>query len=158
MKPVFFPSLADWHAWLEDHHENHQELWVGFHKKDSGKASITWPESVDGALCFGWIDGVCKSLNETSYEIRFTPRRPRSVWSAVNIKRVAALTSMGIAACRPPSFRTAHGETDRKFMPTNNATAPSSVASTKNSFARIRKPGISSRRSRRGIGGPQAGG
>jgi uncharacterized protein YdeI (YjbR/CyaY-like superfamily) len=96
MKPVFFSSPADWHAWLENHHDKHQELWVGFHKKGSGKASITWPESVDGALCFGWIDGVRKSLNETSYVIRFTPRRPRSVWSAVNIKRVAALTSMGM--------------------------------------------------------------
>jgi uncharacterized protein YdeI (YjbR/CyaY-like superfamily) len=82
MKLVFFPSLADWHAWLEDHHEKYQELWVGFHKKDSGKASITWPESVDGALCFGWIDGVRKSLNETSYVIRFTPRRPRAVSGA----------------------------------------------------------------------------
>jgi uncharacterized protein YdeI (YjbR/CyaY-like superfamily) len=158
MKPVFFPSLADWHAWLEDHHENHQELWVGFHKKDSGKASITWPESVDGALCFGWIDSVRKSLNETSYVIRFTPRRPRSVWSAVNIKRAAALTSMGMM--RPAGLQAFERRTGNrsKFMPTNNATAPSSVASTKNSFARIRKPGISSRRSRRGIGGPQAGG
>ena len=96
MKPKFFPSPRDWHAWLEEHHETHQELWVGFHKKHSGKPSITWPESVDGALCFGWIDGVRKSLDETSYVIRFTPRRPRSVWSAVNIKRVGELTAMGL--------------------------------------------------------------
>ncbi len=60
MKPRFFPSPSDWHAWLEEHHEKHEELWVGFHKKDSGKPSITWPEAVDGALCFGWIDGVRK--------------------------------------------------------------------------------------------------
>jgi uncharacterized protein YdeI (YjbR/CyaY-like superfamily) len=103
MKPRFFPSPSDWHAWLEEHHEEYDELWVGFHKKDSGKPSITWPEAVDGALCFGWIDGVRKSLNETSYVIRFTPRRPRSVWSAVNIKRVAALTRMG--RMRPPGVQ-----------------------------------------------------
>jgi uncharacterized protein YdeI (YjbR/CyaY-like superfamily) len=96
MKPVFFSSPPDWHAWLEEHHETHDELWVGFHKRDSGKASITWPESVDCALCFGWIDGVRKSLGETSYVIRFTPRRPRSVWSAINIKRVAELTKLGL--------------------------------------------------------------
>jgi uncharacterized protein YdeI (YjbR/CyaY-like superfamily) len=103
MKPRFFPSPSDWHAWLEEHHEEYDELWVGFHKKDSGKPSITWPEAVDGALCFGWIDGVRKSLNETSYVIRFTPRRPRSVWSAVNIKRVAALTRTG--RMRPPGVQ-----------------------------------------------------
>ena len=96
MKPTFFPSPPGWHAWLEEHHEKFQELWVGFHKRDSGKPSITWPEAVDGALCFGWIDGVRKSLNEASYVIRFTPRRLRSVWSAVNIKRVAELTKMGM--------------------------------------------------------------
>lgn len=96
MKPVFFPSPPDWHAWLEKHHQTHQELLVGFHKKDSGKPSITWPEAVDGALCFGWIDGVRRSLNETSYVIRFTPRRPRSIWSAINIRRVAELTKLGL--------------------------------------------------------------
>ena len=96
MKPVFFSSPSDWHAWLEEHHETHEELWVGFHKRDSGKPSITWPESVDCALCFGWIDGVRKSLGETSYVIRFTPRRSRSVWSAINIKRVAELTKLGL--------------------------------------------------------------
>jgi uncharacterized protein YdeI (YjbR/CyaY-like superfamily) len=95
MKPKFFPSPAAWHAWLEEHHQKDEELWVGFHKVGSGKRSITWPEAVDGALCFGWIDGVRKSLDETSYVIRFTPRRERSVWSAVNIKRVAELTTQG---------------------------------------------------------------
>src|ERR1700680_4543528 len=93
---LFFSSPSEWRAWLEQHHGQFSELWVGFHKKDSGKPSITWPEAVDGALCFGWIDGVRKSLNETSYVIRFTPRRPRSVWSSVNIKRVAELTKLGL--------------------------------------------------------------
>lgn len=96
MKPKFFPSPAAWHAWLKEHHETHEQLWVGFHKVGSGKRSITWPEAVDGALCFGWIDGVRKSLDETSYVIRFTPRRAKSVWSAVNIKRVAGLSAMGL--------------------------------------------------------------
>jgi uncharacterized protein YdeI (YjbR/CyaY-like superfamily) len=68
------------------------ELWVGFYKKDSGKPSITWAESVDEALCFGWIDGIRKRVDESSYKIRFTPRRRRSIWSAINIKRVQELT------------------------------------------------------------------
>jgi uncharacterized protein YdeI (YjbR/CyaY-like superfamily) len=96
MKPKFFPSLAAWHAWLEEHHEKHEELWVGFHKVGTGKPSITWPEAVDGALCFGWIDGVRKSLDQSSYVIRFTPRRPRSTWSAVNIRRVAEFSTLGL--------------------------------------------------------------
>jgi uncharacterized protein YdeI (YjbR/CyaY-like superfamily) len=96
MKPTFFASLPAWRAWLEEHHAETSELWVGFYKKSSGKPSITWPESVDGALCFGWIDGVRKSLDEVSYVIRFTPRRPRSIWSAVNIKRVQTLKKMGL--------------------------------------------------------------
>ena len=96
MKPKFFPSLSAWHAWLEEHHEKHEELWVGFHKVGSGKPSVTWPEAVDGALCFGWIDGVRKSLDQNRYVIRFTPRRVRSVWSAVNIKRVPELSSLGL--------------------------------------------------------------
>lgn len=96
MKPKFFPSPSAWHAWLEEHHEKHEELWVGFHKVGSSKPSITWPEAVDGALCFGWIDGVRKSLDESSYVIRFTPRRPNSIWSAINIKRVAELGTLGL--------------------------------------------------------------
>src|ERR1700693_839910 len=96
MKPKFFPSPPDWHAWLEEHHQTHDELWVGFYKRGSKKPSITRPESVDGALGFGWIDGVRKSLDEVRYVIRFTPRRPRSVWSAINIRRVAELTSQGL--------------------------------------------------------------
>jgi len=96
MKPKFFPSPPHWHAWLAEHHLGHEELWVGFYKKASGKPSITWPEAVDGALCFGWIDGVRKSLDEASYVIRFTPRRAHSVWSAVNIRRVAELMKLGL--------------------------------------------------------------
>jgi uncharacterized protein YdeI (YjbR/CyaY-like superfamily) len=103
MKPKFFPSRSAWHAWLEEHHQKHDELWVGFYKVGSGKPSVTWPEAVDGALCFGWIDGVRKRLDESRYVIRFTPRRPKSIWSAVNIKRVPELSILGLM--RPPGLR-----------------------------------------------------
>ena len=93
-KPKFFATLTDWRAWLEEHHANADELWVGFYKRGSGRPSITWPESVDGALCFGWIDGVRYSIDDTSYKIRFTPRKPRSTWSAINIKRVKELIKL----------------------------------------------------------------
>lgn len=92
---TFFPTPADFRRWLEQNHDKVGELWVGFHKKGSGRPSITWPESVDEALCFGWIDGVRYSIDETSYRIRFTPRQPKSVWSDVNVKRVAALKKLG---------------------------------------------------------------
>jgi uncharacterized protein YdeI (YjbR/CyaY-like superfamily) len=91
LKPEFFQTPADFGNWLEKNHATATELWVGFHKKDSGKPSITWPESVDQALCFGWIDGIRKGLDENSYQIRFTPRRRGSIWSAINIKRAKEL-------------------------------------------------------------------
>ena len=91
LKPVFFPTPSEFRAWLEKYHASQQELWVGFYKKSSGKPSITWAESVDEALCFGWIDGLRKSVDEVSYAIRFTPRKPRSIWSAINIKRAQEL-------------------------------------------------------------------
>ena len=91
MKPEFFQTPADFGTWLEKNHATATELWVGFYKKDSGKPSITWPESVDQALCFGWIDGIRKGVDEISYQIRFTPRRRGSIWSAINIKRAKEL-------------------------------------------------------------------
>lgn len=94
-KPTFFKTPLDFRKWLSKHHARETELWVGFYKKDSGKPSITWPESVDEALCYGWIDGVRKRVDETSYKIRFSPRRGRSIWSAVNIGRVAELAREG---------------------------------------------------------------
>jgi len=96
MHPTFFDTPADFRAWFAAHHETERELWVGFHKKGSGKPSITWPEAVDEALCVGWIDGIRKGVDADSYVIRFTPRKPRSTWSAVNVKRVAALTGLGL--------------------------------------------------------------
>jgi len=85
---VFFPTPADFREWLEENHDKVDVQWVGFYKKDSGRPSITWPESVDEALCFGWIDGLRKSHDEVSYKIRFSPRKPTSNWSARNIERV----------------------------------------------------------------------
>jgi uncharacterized protein YdeI (YjbR/CyaY-like superfamily) len=95
MEPLFFATSDDWRAWLEANHATGRELWVGFYKRSSGKPSITWPESVDEALCFGWIDGIRKRAGEISYTIRFTPRRATSTWSAVNIRRVAELQKQG---------------------------------------------------------------
>jgi uncharacterized protein YdeI (YjbR/CyaY-like superfamily) len=91
VNPRFFPTPLAFRKWLAANHAKAKELWVGFYKKDSGKPSITWPESVDEALCFGWIDGIRKTIDEESYKIRFTPRKPGSVWSAVNIRNVERL-------------------------------------------------------------------
>jgi uncharacterized protein YdeI (YjbR/CyaY-like superfamily) len=96
MRPRFFATAAKWREWLELHHRAARELWVGFHKRGTGRPSITWPESVDQALCFGWIDGVRKRLDQTSYVIRFTPRRKGSVWSSVNLARAQDLTRLGL--------------------------------------------------------------
>jgi uncharacterized protein YdeI (YjbR/CyaY-like superfamily) len=96
MKPKFFAKPAAFRRWLSRNHATTHELWVGFYKKSSGKASITWPESVDQALCFGWIDGIRKSLDPDSYVIRFTPRKPGSYWSAVNTKRAQQLIELGL--------------------------------------------------------------
>jgi uncharacterized protein YdeI (YjbR/CyaY-like superfamily) len=97
---VFFEEPGAWRRWLERHHGQARELWVGFRKRASGRPSVTWPQAVDEALCFGWIDGIRKSIDETSYKIRFTPRQPGSNWSQVNIKRVRELSRRGLI--RPP--------------------------------------------------------
>jgi uncharacterized protein YdeI (YjbR/CyaY-like superfamily) len=88
---TFFPTPDDFRKWLKENHTSETELWVGYYKKATGKPSINWPESVDQALCFGWIDGIRKTLNEEAYQIRFTPRKPDSHWSTVNIKRIEEL-------------------------------------------------------------------
>lgn len=95
-EPIFFRSPADFRAWLEKNHKTKQEVIVGFYKKASGKPTITWPQSVDAALCYGWIDGVRNSVDEVSYAIRFTPRKASSTWSAVNVRRVAELRRLGL--------------------------------------------------------------
>jgi uncharacterized protein YdeI (YjbR/CyaY-like superfamily) len=93
--PIFFSTPSPFRRWLVKNHERATELWVGYYRKDSGRPSITWPESVDEALCFGWIDGIRKKVDDESYKIRFTPRRAKSTWSAVNIARIAVLTGEG---------------------------------------------------------------
>jgi len=95
MKPRFFATPERFREWLSEHHATQTELLVGYYKRGSGRPSITWPESVDEALCYGWIDGVRRSLSEEAYTIRFTPRRPTSIWSAINVARVEALTELG---------------------------------------------------------------
>ncbi len=95
MKPKFFATPGELRAWLEQHHAAESELLVGFYKRGSGRTSITWPQSVDEVLCFGWIDGVRRSLGDEAYTIRFTPRKTTSNWSAVNVKRIAELTKLG---------------------------------------------------------------
>ena len=94
-EPTFFATPADWRAWLKEHHATAEELSVGFWKKETGKPSITWPQSVDEALAFGWIDGVRHRIDDEAYRIRFTPRRAGSVWSQVNLKRFAELKAQG---------------------------------------------------------------
>jgi uncharacterized protein YdeI (YjbR/CyaY-like superfamily) len=96
MKPTYFKDQAAFRKWLKANHDKTTELLVGFHKKDSGKKSITYPEALDEALCFGWIDGVRRRVDETSYTIRFTPRKPKSIWSLINVGHVERLTKAGL--------------------------------------------------------------
>ena len=101
-KPKFFKTQPEFRAWLAGNHDAKAELLVGFHKKGSGKKSITYAEALDEALCFGWIDGVRKNLNETSYTIRFTPRKPKSIWSNINVGHVERLKKAG--QMQPPGL------------------------------------------------------
>lgn len=94
---VYFATLAAWRAWLARHHATKRAQWVGFHKSGTGTPSITWPESVDGALCYGWIDGKRQRIDDERYRIRFTPRKDGSIWSAVNIARMRELVDAGLA-------------------------------------------------------------
>jgi uncharacterized protein YdeI (YjbR/CyaY-like superfamily) len=112
MKPKFFATAGDFRKWLDVHHATESELLVGFHKVKSGKPSMTWSESVDQALCFGWIDGVRKRIDDESYTIRFTPRRSGSIWSAINIEKVAQLKKRGLM--RPAGAAAFKKRTDAK--------------------------------------------
>jgi uncharacterized protein YdeI (YjbR/CyaY-like superfamily) len=94
----FFATPQELAAWFAEHHTSAAELWVGFHKVGSGRASVTWPQSVDEALCVGWIDGVRKRIDDAAYEIRFTPRRRGSIWSTVNVRRFGELQAQGRVA------------------------------------------------------------
>ena len=95
VEPTFFPTPEDFRAWLEENHASLHHLWVGYYKKATGKQSVTWADTVDEALCYGWIDGIRKSRDEEGYVIRFTPRKPKSVWSRRNIDLVERLKAEG---------------------------------------------------------------
>lgn len=101
--PVFFKSAAGFRRWLQKHHDRADEIMVGFYRKDSGRKGISYPEAVDEALCFGWIDGVRRKVDAESYTNRFSPRKKRSYWSAVNVKRAEELVAAGRMA--PPGLR-----------------------------------------------------
>ena len=95
MEAIFFDAAGAFRAWLEEHHETASEVWVGYYKKATGKPTMTWSEAVDEALCFGWIDGKLQRIDDERHRQRFTPRRPRSNWSATNIAKVAELRALG---------------------------------------------------------------
>ena len=95
MEPIFFAKPSEFRAWLEKHHGTAREVWVGYYKKRTGRPSITWSEAVDEAICFGWIDGAGKRIDDVSHIQRFTPRKPRSTWSLVNINRAKRLIRLG---------------------------------------------------------------
>jgi uncharacterized protein YdeI (YjbR/CyaY-like superfamily) len=95
-KPIYFESPQAFYDWLEEHHETATEVYVGFYKTHTGKRAMTWSESVDQALCFGWIDGRANSIDEDRYMQRFTPRRPGSNWSKINVEKVAKLKEAGL--------------------------------------------------------------
>lgn len=96
METRYFQTPAEFRAWLDDNHETATEIGVVLHRKASGKPTMTWSEAVDQALCFGWIDSIARRLDETSRVQRFTPRKPKSNWSAVNIAKVASLKEQGL--------------------------------------------------------------
>ncbi len=107
---VFFKDQDEFSDWLEKHYVEAREIWVGYHKKSTGRASLTWSASVDVALCFGWIDGIRKTIDKESYKIRFTPRKVTSVWSAINVKKVEALIERG--EMRPEGLHLFNKRTD----------------------------------------------
>ena len=96
MNPQFFSTQAEFRKWLQLHHASEKEIWVGFYKTSSKKESINYSESVDEAICFGWIDGIRKSIDNESYCNRFTPRRKKSNWSTINIAKVEKLLNQGL--------------------------------------------------------------
>jgi uncharacterized protein YdeI (YjbR/CyaY-like superfamily) len=94
--PIFFRNPAEYRKWLEKNHATAKELWIGYYKKATGKPSLTWEQTVDESLCFGWIDGIRKSIDEVSFKQRVTPRRPTSVWSQINIRKIGELSKAGL--------------------------------------------------------------
>ena len=141
-KPTFFAEPDQFRAWLAKHHATAPELLVGFYKRDSGKPSITWPESVDQALCFGWIDGVRKRVDDVSYTIRFTPRRAGSNWSSINIRRVGELDGLGhMQEAGLAAFAKRSDEKSRIYVYEQRHT-PASTLNTRRSWKGTGRPGF----------------
>lgn len=119
---IFFTSSEEFGDWLEANHSNAVELWVGYFKKGSGRASLTWSASVDAALCFGWIDGIRKTIDDDRYKIRFTPRKANSIWSAVNVEKVETLSQQG--KMRPEGMHMFRNRSDLKGYTSQDRNIP----------------------------------
>jgi len=130
-KPRFFATQAAWRKWLAANHAREPILWVGFWKVTCGKPSITWPQSVDEALCFGWIDGLRRSLDAESYMIRFSPRKPDSKWSRVNLERYAELDAAGLVHTAGRAARAKWGGKDAAYSYETSRTDLEGAALTK---------------------------
>ncbi len=126
MNPTFFANEQAFRKWLEKNHCTATELVVGFYKVHTNKESMTWSQSVDQALCFGWIDGVRKSVNEESYCIRFTPRKASSIWSAININKVETLSKLGLM--KPEGLHAFSLRTENKSRIYSHESAPSELS------------------------------
>jgi uncharacterized protein YdeI (YjbR/CyaY-like superfamily) len=127
MKPVYFKTQEKFREWLEKNHSKKKELLVGFYKVGSGKPGITWSEAVDEALCYGWIDGIRKSIDSESYTIRFTPRKATSIWSAINIKKIEELSKQGLmkpAGLKEAEAAKADGRWNRAYDSPGTMTIP----------------------------------
>lgn len=118
----FFESASELRGWLAEHGEREKELWIGFFRRSAGRPGVTYPEALDAALCFGWIDGVRRGIDATSYTMRFSPRRPRSVWSQVNIRRAEELARLGLMR---PAGQKAFNDRDRERSGQSIETRPS---------------------------------
>lgn len=156
-QPRFFATAADFRSWLEKNHNRASELWIGYFKKSSNRVAMTYREAVDEALCFGWIDGLTKSIDATRYMQRFTPRRPGSNWSLVNVRNVARLKSAG--RMHPAGLAAFAARTKEKTGVYSFETRPEKLPrrSSKPS-ARTPSPGSSSLPSLPAIAAPPSGG
>jgi uncharacterized protein YdeI (YjbR/CyaY-like superfamily) len=121
---TYFRDAAAFRRWLEKHHARASELWVGFYKKHTGRKSITYPEALDQALCYGWIDGIVRRVDDERYTQRFTPRQPKSIWSNINIRRVGELERLGLmAAAGRAAFERRTPERSGVYLSENPAVA-----------------------------------
>jgi uncharacterized protein YdeI (YjbR/CyaY-like superfamily) len=149
MDAIFFSAPAEFRAWLEKHHGKASEVWVGYYKKATGQPTLTWSEAVDEALCFGWIDGKLQRIDEERHRQRFTPRRPTSNWSAINIAKVAELRAQGRMTPAGEAAFAARREDRSAVYSYERGTRLHSTRSRKRRSARARLHGSGSSRSRR---------